>query len=60
MSSKTYELCPFCEYEVELKSVKYYRQKCSNCDNLILPCSLCNFEKINCDKCLNIEISSNL
>lgn len=52
MFNKTYELCPFCEYEIELKCIKFKQQSCSNCGELIFPCSLCNYDEMNCYKCL--------
>lgn len=51
MFDKTYELCPFCGYEVELKCIKYIRQKCPNCGKSILACSLCSSKEMNCNKC---------
>lgn len=36
----TFELCPFCESEVELKATKHVMQACSMCED-------CNFE---CEK----------
>ena len=44
------ELCPYCEYEVKLKN-KFEVQTCTNCGKSILPCSLCNMDKVDCSKC---------
>ncbi len=52
MFYKTYELCPFCEYEVELKPLKHIKQKCPICGELILACSLCKSEEMICNKCI--------
>ena len=53
--NKTYELCPYCDTEVELKH-EFKAQLCPNCGRLILPCSIC--EHVNnkgchtkCDTC---------
>lgn len=48
----TWELCPHCENEVELKS-EWGIQKCPVCGELITPCSLC-FPY--CDDCSNCEL----
>ena len=48
MKSKTYELCPHCDSEVELKN-KFIVQDCPNCKSPILPCSIC--KDMACDKC---------
>jgi predicted RNA-binding Zn-ribbon protein involved in translation (DUF1610 family) len=45
-----YEVCPFCEQEVELEN-KYNPQKCPNCGEYILPCSICDK-----DTCINCEL----
>ncbi len=37
----TYEVCPFCENEVEL-AYKFTPQICPKCGNIIMPCSICN------------------
>jgi len=47
---KTYELCPHCGREVELKAVMKL-QKCPNCHKQIIPCSLCDMDKVDCSKC---------
>jgi predicted RNA-binding Zn-ribbon protein involved in translation (DUF1610 family) len=43
-----YEVCPFCEQEVELKN-EFKPQICPNCGEYILPCSIC--VKENCKNC---------
>ena len=53
MFFKTYELCPFCEYEVELEPIKYTKQKCPICGELISACSLCNPEEMKCNECIS-------
>lgn len=47
---KISELCPYCEHEVELEN-KFESQQCPNCNKIILPCSLCDMDKVNCSKC---------
>ena len=37
---KIYELCPHCEYEVEL-DFRFEVQICPECGQPILPCSIC-------------------
>ena len=48
---KIVEWCPYCEQEVEIKAIKFKKQNCPNCNNLIKACSLCNQDKCNCEKC---------
>lgn len=53
--NKTYELCPYCEDEVELKA-EFKAQLCPKCGRLILPCSICEYTNPNgchtkCDTC---------
>lgn len=45
-----YEVCPFCEEEVKLKSVMKV-QSCPSCGKLILPCSLCDSDVADCVNC---------
>lgn len=41
--TKTWELCPHCEQEVELKNPKEkVKQECPNCGKMIYPCSICS------------------
>lgn len=44
------EICPYCEHEVELKTV-FEKQICPNCKQLIKPCSMCNMDQVTCSKC---------
>ena len=45
------EWCSSCENEVELKE-GFVKQKCPSCGELLLPCSMCNQDEINCSNCL--------
>lgn len=36
----TYEYCPYCEYEVELRN-ELRMQRCPKCHKLIAPCTTC-------------------
>lgn len=38
---KIYELCSYCNQEVELEN-KLEPQKCPNCKKIIMPCSICD------------------
>lgn len=52
----TWELCPECEQEVYLKDpVRKFYQACPNCGKLILPCSLCEENEMNCANCSGCE-----
>ena len=44
------EWCPNCCYEVNIKN-KAEKQTCPVCGEDILPCSLCNHNYVNCNKC---------
>lgn len=46
----TYEYCPYCDNEVELKH-EMTVQKCPNCGKWICPCILCE----NCNKPCELE-----
>lgn len=46
----TYEVCPHCNEEVKLDAV-FKLQLCPGCKELIKPCSLCDMDKVNCNKC---------
>jgi len=46
----TYEMCPHCMTEKKLKAVME-KQVCSTCGNAIKPCSLCDPDTTNCNKC---------
>jgi len=46
---KTYEVCPYCEKEVEVEA-KRSVQKCPNCGEWIVVCSMC--EKEHCGVCV--------
>lgn len=45
------EWCPNCCYEVNIKN-KAEKQICPVCGEDILPCSLCNHNYVNCNKCI--------
>ena len=45
-----FEYCPHCEDEVEIKRV-FKAQKCPNCGKVILPCSMCDHDKVKCSEC---------
>lgn len=43
MADISYELCPYCNNEVELKNAhKYIEQECPVCHKKIMPCNLCD------------------
>lgn len=43
MADSSYELCPYCNNEVELKNAhKYIEQECPVCHKKIMPCNLCD------------------
>ena len=44
------EWCPHCEEEVKIKGIAQ-KQTCPVCGEDILPCSLCNHNYVNCNKC---------
>lgn len=44
------ELCGFCNEEVALDA-ELTLQECPNCGMPIIPCSLCNFDKCDCENC---------
>lgn len=46
----TTELCPICEWEVEIPAD--YPSNCPKCNNIILPCSMCNMDQVDCRKCI--------
>ena len=45
------ELCPQCEYEVELKN-EFKLQKCPKCKKPIVPCSICPANYEGCNECV--------
>lgn len=45
----TTELCPYCENEVEISSEG--KSICPICGKEILPCSMCNMNEVDCNKC---------
>lgn len=45
----TAELCPICENEVVIPAD--YPSNCPECNNTILPCSMCNMDQVDCRKC---------
>lgn len=45
-----YEWCSFCMNEVQLKA-KSELQVCPKCGHLIIPCCLCDCNKVDCNKC---------
>jgi predicted RNA-binding Zn-ribbon protein involved in translation (DUF1610 family) len=53
MTSITYELCPECEKEVQLKAALSI-QVCPNCGKHIIACSMC--EDMNCSSCELIKL----
>lgn len=42
------EWCPNCEKEVEINK----DFTCPECYNRLLPCSQCDMDKVNCNKCI--------
>lgn len=51
MAENTYELCPYCNNEVELKNVhKLKEQECPVCKKHIMPCNLCDTCDNSCGK----------
>lgn len=46
----TFELCPFCENEVELFAQKYVMQECPVCRRYIRACSMCEDCNLECEK----------
>ena len=44
----TYEFCPYCEKDVLIPTVGGY---CDTCGVWLKPCSLCNMDEVNCNKC---------
>jgi predicted RNA-binding Zn-ribbon protein involved in translation (DUF1610 family) len=48
------EYCSRCEQEVTIKA-GFVKQECPSCGNPILPCSLCDKNEINCNKCLMVD-----
>lgn len=54
---KIYELCSYCNQEVELEN-KLEPQKCPNCKKIIMPCSICDYrlaETSNHEECKQCE-----
>ena len=45
------EWCPNCEEEVKIKGIAQ-KQTCPVCGEDIFPCSLCNHNYVNCNKCI--------
>lgn len=43
-------MCPWCDHEVMLQAI-YKIQQCPNCKRPIIPCSLCDMDKVDCTKC---------
>lgn len=51
MAENTYELCPYCNNEVELKNAhKLKEQECPVCKKHIMPCNLCDTCDNSCGK----------
>lgn len=48
--NKVYELCHYCEREVELLA-EFKVQECPNCGKYIAPCRMCDLNTCECDKC---------
>lgn len=54
----SYELCPYCNSEVELKNArKMIPQKCPVCKKSIMPCNLCSSCDNSCGKAVIKEQS---
>lgn len=51
IGSHVYEYCHECEEEVKLEATFDRYQSCHNCLSLMLPCSLCDADYANCNKC---------
>lgn len=49
MINTTNELCPHCNNEVEIINDK--PSKCPVCGETILPCSMCDMDKVKCNDC---------
>lgn len=45
------EWCPHCQEEVKIKGIAQ-KQTCPVCSEYIWPCSLCNHNYVNCNKCI--------
>ena len=50
MTETLFEMCPYCEEEVELKATMKL-QVCPNCGKMIAPCALCCMDYVNCKMC---------
>lgn len=51
MAENNYELCPYCNNEVELKNAhKLKEQECPVCKKHIMPCNLCDTCDNSCGK----------
>lgn len=48
MENKIYEYCPYCNDE---SIIDKNGGICEHCGNYLKPCSLCNMNKVNCNKC---------
>lgn len=45
-----FEFCPHCQQDVELKE-EFKVQVCPNCGKPILPCAMCDNDKVKCSEC---------
>lgn len=50
MNTKITEWCQYCDTEVELDNV-FKVHVCPNCGARILPCSVCDWDVVKCNKC---------
>lgn len=51
INETVYEMCPYCEEEVELKAVPKKMQICPKCGMMIRACSMCDMDTVDCNKC---------
>lgn len=47
--TKIIEWCNWCGNETE---INYNGGKCTHCGKYLLPCSLCDMDKVNCNNCI--------
>ena len=51
-TEKVFEVCSSCDTEQEIETTFSENQYCKKCRKKILPCSLCNMDIADCEKCL--------
>lgn len=51
------EFCPYCEEEVSFYAEYQTYATCPVCQRAILPCSLCDMDKVNCNDCFSVLIN---